>query len=84
LEPEARKKSVVARKLAARTEYTKTEIQNMLQSMEERLSVVERDLQVADDSGQSAVDIALNQKNFSNLHKRYETIKAELINKLNG
>lgn len=79
----AKKKKEVATKLAARTEYTKTEITQMLQSMEERLSIVERDLQVADESGQSAVDIALDQKNFANLHKQYETIRAELINTLN-
>lgn len=80
----AKTKKPVAQKLAARTEYTKGEIQNMLQSMEERLSVVERDLQVADESGQSAVDMALDQRNFANLHKQYETIRAELINTLNG
>jgi hypothetical protein len=56
----------------------------MLQSMEERLAVVERDLMVADESGQSAVDMALDQKNFSMLHRQYETIRAELINTLNS
>jgi len=74
----------VTTKLAARTEYTKTEIQQMLQSMGERLSVVERDLHIADESGQNAVDIALDQKNFAELHKKYETIRAELINTLNS
>ena len=78
------KKKPVAAKLAARTEYTKTEIQSMLASMHERLSGVERDLQVADESGQSAVEIALDQKNFASLHKQYETIRAELINTLNS
>jgi cob(I)alamin adenosyltransferase len=82
--PVVQKKSEVASKLAARTEYTKTEIQNMLQSMEERLSVVERDLAVTDESGQNAVDIALDQQNFASLHKQYETIRAELINTLNS
>jgi hypothetical protein len=82
--PEPPKKSVVASQLAARTEYTKKEIEGMLQSMEERLAVVERDLMVADESGQSAVDMALDQKNFSMLHKQYETIRAELINTLNS
>ncbi|OHT01768.1 hypothetical protein TRFO_31282 [Tritrichomonas foetus] len=78
------KKKAVATKLAARTEYTKTEIQSMLSSMQERLSSVERDLQVADESGQTAVEIALDQKNFASLHKQYETIRAELINTLNS
>jgi hypothetical protein len=80
-----KKKAVtVATKLAARTEYTKQEIEDMLRSMEERLSVVERDMNIADESGQSAVEIALDQKNFANLHKQYETIRAELINTLNS
>ena len=79
-----KKKKEVSTKLAARTEYTKTEIQQMLQSMEERIALVERDLQVADESGQNAVDIALDQKNFASLHKQYETIRAELINTLNN
>jgi hypothetical protein len=78
------KESAISTKLAARTEYTKSEIQSMLRSMEERLSIVERDLQVSDESGQSAVDIALDQKNFASLHKQYETIRAELINTLNS
>ena len=79
-----KKRPEIATKLQARTEYTKTEIQDMLQSMEERLSVVERDLSAADESGQTAVDMALEQKNFASLHKQYETIRAELINTLNG
>ena len=78
------KKKAVAAKLAARTEYTKTEIQKMLSSMQERLGNVEKDLLVADESGQSAVEIALDQKNFSNLHKQYELIRAELVNTLNS
>jgi hypothetical protein len=82
--PSPRKPSEIASKLAARTEYTKSEIQGMLQSMEERLALVERDLQVTDDSGQAAVDIALDQKNFASLHKQYEAIRAELINTLNS
>lgn len=80
----APKKKAVAAKLAARTEYTKTEIQQMLSSMQERLGNVEKDLLVADESGQSAVEIALDQKNFSNLHKQYEVIRAELIDTLNS
>ena len=78
------KKKPVQDKLAARTEYTKTEVQKMLQSMADRLNLVERDLGAADDTGQMAVDIALDQKNFSNLQKQYETIRAELINTLNS
>lgn len=78
------KKKPVASQLAARTEYTKTEIQKMLSSMQERLGSVERDLQVADESGQTAVEIALDQKNFASLHKQYEQIRAELINTLNS
>jgi hypothetical protein len=78
------KPSSIATKLFARTEYTKAEIQAMVQSMEERLSIVERDLQLADETGQSAVDMALDQKNFATLHKQYETIRAELINTLNS
>lgn len=80
----APKKKAVAAKLAARTEYTKAEIQNMLSSMQERLGNVEKDLLVADESGQSAVEMALDQKNFSNLHKQYELIRAELVNTLNS
>jgi hypothetical protein len=90
-EPPARKrpkpgaaKSTIAWQLAARTEYTKTEIQEMLQSMEQRLTIVERDLGAADQSGERAVDIVLDQKNFAFLHKQYETIRAELINTLNS
>jgi hypothetical protein len=79
-----KRKSQVASKLAARTEYTKTEIQNMLGSMEERLNVVERDLAVTDESGQDAVEMALDSKNFLMLHKQYESIRAELINTLNS
>ena len=56
----------------------------MLQSMEERLAVVEHELSAADESGQTAVDMALDQRNFASLHKQYETIRAELINTLNG
>lgn len=77
-------KKHISSKLAARTEYTKTEIQQMLQSMEERLSIVERDLTATDETGHSALDIALDQRNFSQLHKQYETIRAELINTLNS
>ena len=79
-----RKKKVVQDKLAARTEYTKTEVQEMLKSMADRLNLVERDLGTTDETGQMAVDIALDQKNFSNLQKQYETIRAELINTLNS
>ena len=78
------KKKVVQGKLEARTEYTKTEVQQMLQSMADRLSIVERDLGSTDETGQRAVDIALDQKNFSTLQKQYETIRAELINTLNS
>ena len=81
--PKRRKKEVAA-KLAARTEYTKTEVQQMLQSMSDRLSIVERDLHATDESGQNAVDIAIDQKNFADLHKKYEVIRAELINTLNS
>jgi hypothetical protein len=79
----SRQKSEVSSKLAARTEYTKTEVQDMLRSMEERLEVVEKDLMATDESGQSAVEIALDQKNFAALHKQYESIRTELINTLN-
>jgi hypothetical protein len=78
----AQKKSAVAWNLVARTEYTKSAVQNMLQSMEEWLSVVEKDLQIVDDNGKLTVDVRLDQKNFANLHKEYETIRAELINTL--
>ena len=80
----SRKKPAIAAKLQARTEYTKGEIHQMLQSMEERLAVVEHELSAADESGQTAVDMALDQRNFASLHKQYETIRAELINTLNG
>ena len=80
----SRKKRKVASALQARTEYTKTEIQQMLRSMEERLSVVESDLIKVDETGQAAVEVALDQQNFTNLHKQYETIRAELLNTLNS
>lgn len=80
----SRKKKNVASQLQARTEYTKTEIQQMLRSMEERLSVVESDLIKVDETGQAAVEVALDQQNFTNLHKQYETIRAELLNTLNS
>jgi hypothetical protein len=81
--PPPRPKCEVSSQLAARTEYTKTEVQDMLRSMEERLEVVEKDLMATDESGQSAIEIALDQKNFSALHKQYESIRIELINTLN-
>jgi hypothetical protein len=74
----------LAQRLAARTEYTKAEIQQILESMDERLTIVERDLLVTDSAGQNAIDIALDQQNFTNLHKLYESIRAELINTLNS
>lgn len=77
-------KKEIANQLAARTEYTKTEIQQMLRSMNDRLSIVERDLRATDESGQAAIDIALDQRSFADLHKKYETIRAELINTLNS
>jgi hypothetical protein len=40
--------------------------------MEERLGVIELGLLVLDESGQTAVDIALDQRNFATLHKQYE------------
>ncbi|EAX98973.1 Leucine Rich Repeat family protein [Trichomonas vaginalis G3] len=80
----SKKPKEIAQKLAARTEYTKSEIQQMLKSMSDRLGIVERDLHATDESGQSAVDIAIDQKNFSELHKKYEVIRAELINTLNS
>lgn len=80
----SRKKRNVASQLQARTEYTKTEIQQMLRSMEERLSSVETDLIKVDETGQAAVEVALDQQNFTNLHKQYETIRAELLNTLNS
>jgi hypothetical protein len=83
-EPPGTTKPSVATQLAARTEYTKAEIEGMLRSMEERLGVVERDLLISDESGQTAVDIALDQRNFAALHKQYEQIRAELINTLNS
>lgn len=79
-----RQKDATMSKLAARTEYTKTEVQQMLKSMAERLGTVEKDLNAADETGMRAVDIALEQKNFSTLQKQYETIRAELINTLNS
>lgn len=79
-----RKKRKVASQLQARTEYTKTEIQQMLRSMEGRLSNVETDLLKVDESGHTAVEVALDQQNFTTLHKQYETIRAELINTLNS
>ena len=78
------KKKPVQEKIAARTEYTKTEVQQMLRSMADRLGIVERDLGSTDETGQKAVDLALDQKNFSTLQKQYETIRAELINTLNS
>jgi hypothetical protein len=45
------KKSAIAVKLAGRIEYTKTEIHEMLSSMEERLADIEWNLETADDSG---------------------------------
>jgi hypothetical protein len=81
--PPQRKRPEVAAKLAARTEYTKTEIQEMLRSMEERLHVVETDLIATDDSGLGAVEAALDLRNFTALHKQYEQIRTELINTLN-
>jgi hypothetical protein len=78
------KKHSIAGQLAARTEYTKTEIQRMLISMEERIAVVETDMQAVDESGQSALETSLDQRNFTMLHKQYETIRAELINTLNS
>jgi hypothetical protein len=79
-----RKKTSIAGQLAARTEYTKAEIQRMLMSMEERIAVVEKDMQAIDESGENAIETSLDQKNFSMLHKQYETIRAELINTLNS
>jgi hypothetical protein len=84
LPPVAQNKSDVGSKLSGRTEYTTTEIQAMLRSLEEMLSVVERALAVTDESWQNAVDIALDQPTFAIMHKQYETIGADLINTLNS
>ncbi|KAH0793770.1 Leucine Rich Repeat family protein [Histomonas meleagridis] len=83
-ETKTKKNTKVSTQLEADTEYTKEEIQNMLRSMEERLEMVERDLKAADESGQMAVEIAFEQKNFTQLHKQYEAIRSELINTING
>lgn len=78
------KKPALQQTLEARTEYTKADIQRMLQSMDERLDGVEHALGVVDETGQTAIDQALDQRTFANLHKQYETIRAELVNTLNG
>jgi hypothetical protein len=41
-------------------------------------------MQAVDESGQSALETSLDQRNFTMLHKQYETIRAELINTLNS
>ena len=82
--PSTRRKSTEASRLAARTEYTKLEVQQMLESMSQRLASVEKDLSTADEAGQNAMAAALDYNNFSTLHKQYETIRAELINTLNN
>jgi hypothetical protein len=82
--PVAQNKSEVGSKVSARTEYTRTEIQAQLPSIEESLSVVERYLAVTDESWPNAVDIGLDQHNFAILHTQYETIGADLINPLNS
>jgi hypothetical protein len=77
-------RSIIATKLAARAQYTKEEIRAMLGSMEEQLAVVEQDLSVTDEAGQRAIEVALDEKNFANLHKQYEEIRAELVNTLSS
>lgn len=76
--------SGTAEKLAAKTEYTKTEVQEMLRTMEHRLQGVETELRSENAAGQTAIDVALDQNNFTELHKQYETVRAELLNTLNG
>jgi hypothetical protein len=56
----------------------------MTESMEERFAIVDRDIQVAYEGGEKAVDAVLQQKNFSTLHKQYKTIRAELVNTMNS
>jgi hypothetical protein len=65
-------------------EYTKAEIQQILESMDERLTIVKRDLLMIDLVGKNAIDISLDHQSFTTLHKLYESIISELIYTLNS
>jgi hypothetical protein len=42
----------------------------MLESMEERLAIVEHDIRLAGERGENVVNAVLEQRNFSMLHKQ--------------
>jgi hypothetical protein len=56
----------------------------MLESMEERRAIVEHDIRSADERSKNAINAVLAQRNYSTLHKQYETIRGELINTMNS
>jgi hypothetical protein len=56
----------------------------VLESIEKWLAIVEHNIRATDKRGENPVNTVLEQKNFSMLHKQYETIRAELVNTLNN
>ncbi|OHS96877.1 hypothetical protein TRFO_01956 [Tritrichomonas foetus] len=63
--------------------YTKSQINDILTDMDEKLMAVEREMQIADDSGRTKSENMLDQDKFAALHKQHETIRANLMNTLN-
>jgi hypothetical protein len=56
----------------------------MLIGIEDRIALVEAELRVVDENGQSAWEAALDQSNFTMLHEQYETIHEEFLNTLHS
>jgi hypothetical protein len=79
--PGAKKKLDVESGGPVRPEYTKEEIENMLKGMEQRLTIAEQGVALSDQKGQND---AIDEEGFATLHKKYEVIRADLIEALNS
>ncbi|KAK8894115.1 hypothetical protein M9Y10_022547 [Tritrichomonas musculus] len=72
----------IEEKLNSNQQLSKVDVMKILQQMENKLSSAEDIINQEDQDGMNPVDKALDQTNFSTLHKQYESIRSEIVSTL--
>lgn len=72
----------IEEKLNSSQQLSKQDVMKILQKMENKLCSAEGIINQEDQDGMNPVDKALDQTNFSTLHKQYESIRSEIVNTL--
>lgn len=72
----------IEEKLNSSQQLSKQDVMTILQKMESNLCTAEFIINQEDQDGMNPVDKALDQTNFSALHKQYESIRSEIVSTL--